>query len=98
MEGLGRVERTDRDVVPVRIAERKLRGSSVGIHVWLFFQPARESTRPWQSHVIVVDPQEQEKAVSGLGVGGACQRRMLVGTHLWRQSNTVPSESRICPK
>ena len=82
MEGLGRVERTDRDVVPVWISERKLRGSSAGIHVWLFFQPARESTRPWQSHVKVVDPQEQEKAVSGLGVGGACQRRMLVGTPL----------------
>src|SRR6476659_2712458 len=82
MEGLGRVERTDRDVVPVRIAQRKLRGPSAGIHVWLFFQPAHESTRPWQSHVKVVDPQEQEKAVSGLGVGGTCQRRMLVGTPL----------------
>jgi Tripartite tricarboxylate transporter family receptor len=35
MEGLGRVERTDGDVVPVRISERKVRGSSAGIHVRL---------------------------------------------------------------
>jgi DNA-directed RNA polymerase subunit N (RpoN/RPB10) len=80
MEGLGRVERTDGDVVPVRISERKLRGSSAGIHVWLFFQPADESARPWQSYVKVVDPEKQEEAVSRLGVVGACQRRMLVGT------------------
>jgi hypothetical protein len=40
MEGLGCVERTDGDVVPVSIPERKLRGSGAGIHVWLFFQPA----------------------------------------------------------
>src|SRR3982074_2141425 len=82
MEGLGRAERTDGDVVPVRISERKLRGSSAGIHVWLFFQPADESARPWQSYVKVVDPEEQEEAVSRLGVVGACQRRMLVGTPL----------------
>jgi DNA-directed RNA polymerase subunit N (RpoN/RPB10) len=82
MEGLGRVERTDGDVVPVRISERKFCGSSAGIHVWLFFQPADESARPWQSYVKVVDPEEQEEAVSRLGVVGACQRRMLVGTPL----------------
>jgi DNA-directed RNA polymerase subunit N (RpoN/RPB10) len=50
--------------------------------VWLFFQPADESARPWQSYVKVVDPEEQEEAVSRLGVVGACQRRMLVGTPL----------------
>src|SRR3954464_7204882 len=82
IEGSGRVERTDGDVVPVSISERELRGSSVGIHVWLFFQPADESARPWQSHVKVVDPEEQEQAISRLGVVGACQRRMLVGTPL----------------
>src|SRR5262245_5301536 len=42
MAGLGRVERTDGDVVSVKISERKLGGSSAGIHVWLFFQPADE--------------------------------------------------------
>src|SRR4029453_9633026 len=78
MEGLGCVQRTDGDVVPVKISERKLRGSSAGIHVWLFFQPADKSACPWQSYVKVVDPEEQEQAVSRLGVGGACQRRMLV--------------------
>src|SRR5262245_5717505 len=82
IEGSGRVERTDADVVPVRILERKLRGPGVGIHVWLFFQLADESARPWQRCVEVVDPEEQEQAVSRLGVVGACQRRMLVGTPL----------------
>src|SRR3954447_10055968 len=95
MAGSRRVERTDGDVVPIRISERKLRGSSAGIHVWLFFQPADESARPWQSYVEVVDPEEQEEAVSRLGGGGVCQRRMSWAPHLWRQSNTVPSESRI---
>jgi hypothetical protein len=42
MQGLGRVERTDSDVVPVRISERKLRSPSAGIYVWLFFQSANE--------------------------------------------------------
>src|SRR3954470_17400429 len=75
MAGSRRVERTDGDVVPVSILERKLRGSSAGIHVWLFFQPADESACPWQSQVKVVDPEEQEEAVSRLGVVGACQAR-----------------------
>ena len=66
--------------------------------MWLFFQPADERARPWQSYVKVVDPEEQEEAVARRGVVGTCQRGMLVGTHSWRQSKTVPSESTICPK
>ena len=50
--------------------------------MWLFFQPAGERARPWQSCVKVVDPEEQEEAVSWLGVVGTCQRGMLVGTPL----------------
>ena len=50
--------------------------------MWLFFQPANESACPWQSYVKVVDPEEQEEAVARLGVVGAYQRRMLVGTPL----------------
>src|SRR6266446_6166230 len=80
MEGLGRIERTDGDVISVEISERKLRSSSVGIHVWLFFQPADKRARPWQSYVKVVDPEEQEEAVTRLGVVRTCQRGMLVGT------------------
>jgi hypothetical protein len=65
---------TDGDVVPVRILERKLNGSSARIHMWLFFQPADESPRPLQSYVKVVDPKEQEEAVARLGhlAGQAC--------------------------
>jgi hypothetical protein len=50
--------------------------------MWLFFQPADERARPWQSHLKVVDPEEQEEAVARLGVVGTCQRGMLVGTPL----------------
>ena len=50
--------------------------------MWLFFQPADERTRPWQSYVKVVDPEEQEEAVARHGVVGTCQRGMLVGTPL----------------
>jgi len=82
MEGLGRIERTDGDVVSVRISKRKLRSPSAGIHMWLFFQPADERARPWQSYVKVVDPEEQEEAVARLGVVGTCQRGMLVGAPL----------------
>ena len=82
MEGLGRIERTDGDVVTVRISERKLPGSSAGIYMRLFIQQADERARAWQSYVKVVDPKEQEEAVARLGVVGACQRRMLVGTPL----------------
>src|SRR5262249_4204774 len=80
--GLGRIKRTDCDVISVRISEQKLHSSSVWIHMWLFFQPADERARPWQSYVKVVDPEEQEEAVARLGVVGTCQRGMLVGTPL----------------
>src|SRR6266478_3237505 len=80
--GLRWIERTDGDVISVRIAERKFRRSSVGIDVWLFFQPADERARPCQSYVEVVDPEEQEEAVARLGVVGTFQRGMLVGTPL----------------
>jgi hypothetical protein len=81
-ERLGRIECTDGDVISVKISERKLRGPSVGIQMWLFFQPADERECPWQGYVNVVDPEEQEEAIARLGVVGTCQRGMLVGTPL----------------
>jgi hypothetical protein len=72
MEELGRIGRTDGDVVSVRISGRKLRSSGAGIHMRLFFQPADERA-PWQSYVKVVEPEEQEEAVARLGVVGTCQ-------------------------
>jgi hypothetical protein len=56
-----------------RILERKLHSSSVWIYMWLFFEPADERARPWQSYVKVVDTEEQEEAVARLGVVGTCQ-------------------------
>jgi len=98
MEWLRRIKRTDGDAVAVKIAERELQGSGVGVHMWLFFQLADERARPWQSHVKIVDLEEQEEAVERLGVVGTCQRGCSWAPHSWRQSKTVPSESRICPK
>jgi hypothetical protein len=50
--------------------------------VGLLFQPRDERTRPEQSVVEVVDPEEQEESVTGFGVVGARQRGMLMGTPL----------------
>ncbi len=82
MGWLGRIERTNGDVISVRIADRKLHSSSVGIYVWLFFQKADERARPCQSYVEVVDPEEQEETVARLGMVGTFQRGMLVCTPL----------------
>ena len=82
MKGLGRIERTDGDVISVRISERELGSSSAGIHMWLFFQTANERARPCQRYVKVIYPEEQQEAVARLGVMGTCQRGMLVGTPL----------------
>jgi len=45
----------------------------------LFFQPADERARSWQSEIKIVDSEEQEEAVAGLGVVATGQRGMLVG-------------------
>ena len=78
MARLGRIERTDGDVISVRIPKRELHGSRVGIHMWLFFQKADERACLWQSDVKIVDAEEQQQAVAGPGVVGTCQRGMLV--------------------
>jgi hypothetical protein len=46
----------------------------------LFFRPADERPRPWQSDVKIVDSEKQEEAVARLGVVRACQRGMPVGS------------------
>src|SRR5262249_52952217 len=51
IEGLGRIERTDGDVISVGSRSGKLHSSNVWIHMWLFFQRADERARPWQSHL-----------------------------------------------
>jgi hypothetical protein len=81
-EGLGHIECTDGDIVPIKIMERKLHRSCIGIHMWLFLQPVNERARPWQGYVKVVDPEEQEEAIARFGVVGACQRGMFVGAPL----------------
>jgi hypothetical protein len=46
--------------------------------MWLFFELGDESACCWQSHVKVVDPEEQEETVARHSVVGTCQRGMLV--------------------
>ena len=66
----------------------------------LFFQPADERARPWQSYVKVVDPEKQEKAVARLWrTSGTCQRGMLMGTpRVETEQDRSIGVRHICPK
>jgi hypothetical protein len=68
----GRRERTDRNVVSVRIPERELPGLRARIHVWLFFEQSDERACPLQRRVEIIDTEEQEEPVAG------CR---AIGTH-----------------
>src|SRR5258705_12730724 len=75
---LERRERTNRDVVSVRIPERELLCSSIRVRVRFFFEPGDESACPFQGHVEIVDAKEQEEPVARCRLVPAHQRRMLV--------------------
>src|SRR5262249_40210964 len=74
----GRSERTNRDVVSVRIPQRELLCSSIRVHVGLLFEPGDESACSLQCHIEIVDAEEQEEPVSRCRLLRAHQRRMLV--------------------
>src|ERR1700738_973748 len=69
----GRRDRTDRNVIPVRISERELLGLSVRIHVWLLFEPSDERACPLKRQVEILDTEEQQEPVAGCPVIGAHQ-------------------------
>jgi hypothetical protein len=69
----GRRERTDRNVISVRISERELPGLSVRILVWLLFELGDERACPLKRQVEVIDTEEQQETVAGCPVIGACQ-------------------------
>jgi hypothetical protein len=75
-------ERTNGDVVSVRIPERELLRSSIWVRVRLLFEPGDERARPFQRHIEIVDAEEQEESVARCRVIPAHQRRMLVRTPL----------------
>src|SRR5258705_7950031 len=75
---LERRERTNRDVVSVRIPERELLCASIGVHVRLLFEPGDESACPFQGHIEIVDAKEQQEPVARCRLVPAHQRRMLV--------------------
>ena len=66
-------ERTDRNVISVRISERELLGLSVRIHVRLLFEPSDERACPLKRQVEIIDTEEQQEAVAGCPVIGAHQ-------------------------
>jgi hypothetical protein len=80
MNGLGRIERTDHDVIAVGISERKFHSSSARVHMGLLFQSVDERARPGQSVVEIIDAEKQEETVARRGGFGARQCGMLVGT------------------
>jgi len=61
----GRGKRTHRHVVTVRIPQRKLFGSRVGVQVRLFLEPPDESACPSQCPSVVIDAEKQEESVAG---------------------------------
>ena len=75
---LERRERTNRDVVPVRIAKRELHCSRIRAQMRLLFEPGDESARPFQRRIEIVHAEEQEQPVARRRLVAARQRRMLV--------------------
>jgi hypothetical protein len=69
----GRRERTDRNVISVRISERELLGLSVRIHVWLLFEPSDERACSLKRQVKIIDAEEQQEPVAGCPAIGAHQ-------------------------
>ena len=69
----GRRERTDRNVISVRIPERELPGLSVRIHVWLLVEPSDERACPLKRQVEIIDTEEQQEPVAKRPVIGAYQ-------------------------
>src|ERR1700680_4559848 len=69
----GRRERTDRNVISVRISERELLGLSVRINVWLLFEPSDERACPLKRQFEIIDTEEQQEPIAGSTVIGAHQ-------------------------
>ena len=76
--GLDRIERTDHNVVPVRITECKLLGSSVRVQVRLLFESDDESAGPRERLVKIIHTKEQKQSIAGGRVVGTRQRWVLV--------------------
>jgi hypothetical protein len=62
----GRRERTDRNVISVRISERELLGLIVRIHVLLLFEPSGERACPLKRPVEIIDTEEQQEPIAGV--------------------------------
>src|SRR6188768_1916841 len=74
-----RLERTDRNVVAIRIPQRELLRSRARVHMRFLLERGGEFAGPRQCLVEIVDAKEQEQAVARLRRIGARQGRMIVG-------------------
>ena len=66
-------QRTDRNVISIRIPERELVRSSVRVEVRFLFEPADERACPSKCQIEIIDPEEQQEAIAGCPVIGAHQ-------------------------
>src|SRR5437870_13711857 len=95
---LERRERTNRDVVSVRIPERELLCSSIRVRVRLLFEPGDERACPFQCDIEIVDAEEQEEPVARGRVVPAHQRRMLVRAPLVEAEQDSSIRIEVWPK
>src|SRR5919109_793927 len=77
-----RRERTDCDVVSVRIPEREFLCLSVRVQMRLLFEPGDENACPLQCHVEIIHAEKQEEPVARWRLVRTHQGRMLVGAPL----------------
>lgn len=72
------LERADRHPVAVRVSERELLRSGVGVEARFFVEPLDQRACPLQRCVEIVDADEQQQAVARPPTIGTRERRMLV--------------------
>src|SRR5262245_19445634 len=75
-------QRADHDVITIGIAKREFQGSSVWIHMGLFFESWRERASSRQGVGEICHTEEQNQPIARLSVIGAGQWRMLMGSPL----------------
>src|SRR5262245_13826786 len=75
-----RGKRTDHDVVTVRIAKRELQSAGLRIPMRLLLELMDERPCALQAALEIINPKEQEQAVTGLSILRALQWRMVVST------------------
>src|SRR6266571_1079028 len=91
---LERRERTNRDVVSVRIPERELPCSSIRVRVRLLFESGETSARALFSDISKSSTRKNKRSpLPGVASSRLINDGCSCAPHWSRQSKTVPSES-----